>query len=78
MVVVGCRLDRIGDRRRGPRIRLRGHRHRATTTPLQAALGGVGGSVIGGFFAQVHSQHGVDVQLGTAVTESRGTATSRQ
>jgi hypothetical protein len=34
--------------------------------------------VIGGFFAQVHSQHGVDVQLGTAVTESRGTATSRQ
>jgi hypothetical protein len=26
----------------------------------------------------VHSQHGVDVQLGTAVTESRGTATSRQ
>ncbi|MGH3843073.1 MAG: NAD(P)/FAD-dependent oxidoreductase [Pseudonocardiaceae bacterium] len=43
-------------------------------TPLQAALGpGVGGCVIGGFFAQVHRQHGVDVQLGTAVTEFRGT-----
>ncbi|MGQ0716362.1 MAG: NAD(P)/FAD-dependent oxidoreductase [Pseudonocardiales bacterium] len=43
-------------------------------TPLQAALGpGAGGSVIGGFFAQVHRQHGVDVRLGTAVTEFRGT-----
>ncbi len=43
-------------------------------TPLQAALGpGAGASVIGGFFAQVHRQHGVDVQLGTAVTEFRGT-----
>ncbi|MGH3695019.1 MAG: NAD(P)/FAD-dependent oxidoreductase [Pseudonocardiaceae bacterium] len=43
-------------------------------TPLQAALGpGAGGSVIGGFFAQVHRQHGVDVQLGTAVTGFRGT-----
>jgi 3-phenylpropionate/trans-cinnamate dioxygenase ferredoxin reductase component len=42
--------------------------------PLHAALGpGAGGSVIGGFFAQVHRQHGVDVQLGTAVTEFRGT-----
>jgi 3-phenylpropionate/trans-cinnamate dioxygenase ferredoxin reductase subunit len=41
--------------------------------PLQAALGpGTGASVIGGFFAQVHRQHGVDVQLGTAVTEFRG------
>jgi 3-phenylpropionate/trans-cinnamate dioxygenase ferredoxin reductase component len=29
--------------------------------------------VIGGFFAQVHRQHGVDVRLGTAVTEFRGT-----
>jgi len=34
--------------------------------------------VIGGFFAQVHRQHGVDVKLGTAVTEFRGTTTSRQ
>lgn len=43
-------------------------------TPLQAALGpGAGGSVIGGFFAQVHRQHGVDVRLGTAVTGFRGT-----
>jgi len=43
-------------------------------TPLQAALGpGAGGSVIGGFFAQVHRQHGVDVRLGTAVTKFRGT-----
>jgi 3-phenylpropionate/trans-cinnamate dioxygenase ferredoxin reductase component len=42
-------------------------------TPLQAALGpGAGASVIGGFFAQVHRQHGVDVRLGTAVTEFRG------
>jgi 3-phenylpropionate/trans-cinnamate dioxygenase ferredoxin reductase component len=42
-------------------------------TPLQAALGpGAGASVIGGFFAQIHRQHGVDVQLGTAVTEFRG------
>ena len=43
-------------------------------TPLQAALGpGAGASVIGGFFAQVHRQHGVDVRLGTAVTEFLGT-----
>ncbi|MGH3801590.1 MAG: NAD(P)/FAD-dependent oxidoreductase, partial [Pseudonocardiaceae bacterium] len=43
-------------------------------TPLQAALGpSTGASVIGGFFAQVHRQHGVDVRLGTAVTEFRGT-----
>ncbi|MGQ0776911.1 MAG: NAD(P)/FAD-dependent oxidoreductase [Pseudonocardiales bacterium] len=42
-------------------------------TPLQAALGpGVGASVIGGFFAAVHRQHGVDVRLGVAVTEFRG------
>jgi 3-phenylpropionate/trans-cinnamate dioxygenase ferredoxin reductase subunit len=42
--------------------------------PLQAALGpGAGASVIGGFFAQVHRQHGVDVRLGTAATEFRGT-----
>lgn len=42
--------------------------------PLQAALGpGAGGSVIGGFFAQVHRQHGVDVRLGTVVTEFHGT-----
>jgi Pyridine nucleotide-disulphide oxidoreductase/DDE domain len=42
--------------------------------PLQAALGpGAGGSVIGGFFAQVHRQHGVNVRLGTMVTEFRGT-----
>ncbi|MGH3825444.1 MAG: NAD(P)/FAD-dependent oxidoreductase, partial [Pseudonocardiaceae bacterium] len=42
-------------------------------TPLQAALGpGAGASVIGGFFAQVHREHGVDVRLGTAVTEFRG------
>jgi 3-phenylpropionate/trans-cinnamate dioxygenase ferredoxin reductase component len=44
------------------------------TPLLQAALGpGAGGSVIGGFFARVHRQHGVDVQLGTAVTGFRGT-----
>ncbi|MBW0009772.1 MAG: FAD-dependent oxidoreductase, partial [Pseudonocardiales bacterium] len=43
-------------------------------TPLQAALGpGTGASGIGGFFAQVHRRHDVDVQLGTAVTEFRGT-----
>ncbi len=43
-------------------------------TPLQAALGpGAGGCVIGGFFAQVHRQHGVDVQLGTAVAGFHGT-----
>jgi 3-phenylpropionate/trans-cinnamate dioxygenase ferredoxin reductase subunit len=42
--------------------------------PLQAALGpGSGGFVIGGFFAQVHRQHGVDVRLGVAVTEFQGT-----
>jgi 3-phenylpropionate/trans-cinnamate dioxygenase ferredoxin reductase component len=29
--------------------------------------------VIGGFFAQVHRQHGVDVRLDSAVTEFRGT-----
>jgi 3-phenylpropionate/trans-cinnamate dioxygenase ferredoxin reductase component len=41
--------------------------------PLQAAFGpGTGGLVIGGFFAQVHRQHGVDVRLGMAVTEFRG------
>jgi len=43
-------------------------------TPLQAAFGlGTGGEVIDGFFAQVHRQHGVDVRLGSAVTEFRGT-----
>jgi hypothetical protein len=42
-------------------------------TPLQAVFGpGTGGRVIGGFFAQVHRQHGVDVRLGTAVAEFRG------
>ncbi|MCA1707245.1 MAG: FAD-dependent oxidoreductase, partial [Actinobacteria bacterium] len=42
--------------------------------PLRAAFGpGTGASVIGGFFAQVHRQHGVDVRLGAAVTEFRGT-----
>lgn len=41
--------------------------------PLQAALGpGAGGSVIGGFFAQVHRDHGVDVRLGVSATEFRG------
>jgi 3-phenylpropionate/trans-cinnamate dioxygenase ferredoxin reductase component len=43
------------------------------SAPLQAALGpGSGASVIGGFFAQVHRQHGVDVRLGMAVTEFCG------
>jgi 3-phenylpropionate/trans-cinnamate dioxygenase ferredoxin reductase subunit len=41
--------------------------------PLQAALGpGAGGSVIGGFFAQVHRDHGVDVRLGVSAVEFRG------
>jgi len=42
-------------------------------TPLQAAFGReTGASVIGGFFAEVHRQHGVDIRLGVAVTEFRG------
>lgn len=37
--------------------------------PVQAALG----PEIGGFFAEVHRRHGVDVRLGRMVTEFRGT-----
>lgn len=38
-------------------------------TPLQTALG----PEIGGFFADVHREHGADLRLGRTVTEFRGT-----
>ena len=62
------RLDRAGGRGRGPRARQRGHRDRDAANAAARALG----AELGGFFAELHREHGVDLRIGAGVAAFRG------